>query len=117
MVDVIGFLNFDKLFTAHVTGNFVVAAAALVRGGPLNIAQIIIVPVFIVAVATIWRIAKGLERRGPALLRPLLLIHFLLLTFALIVSVFCAPAANPHGLIASATVMIAVSAMACQYAL
>jgi len=33
MVDVMGFLSLGKLFTAHVTGNLVVIAALLVRGG------------------------------------------------------------------------------------
>ena len=49
MVDVIGFLSLG-LFTAHVTGNLVVIAALLVRGGPPKMAQILAVPVFIVAV-------------------------------------------------------------------
>jgi uncharacterized membrane protein YoaK (UPF0700 family) len=35
----------------------------------------------------------------------------------LIFSVFTKPSANPHGLMAGIAVMIAVSAMACQYAL
>jgi uncharacterized membrane protein YoaK (UPF0700 family) len=40
--DVIGFLSL-KLFTAHVTGNLVVIAAQLVRGGPPNVNQILAV--------------------------------------------------------------------------
>jgi uncharacterized membrane protein YoaK (UPF0700 family) len=45
MVDVIGFLSLGKLFTSHVTGNLMVIAALLVRGGPPNMAQILAVPV------------------------------------------------------------------------
>jgi len=37
-VDVIGYLSLG-LFTAHVTGNLVVIAALLVRGGPPNLTQ------------------------------------------------------------------------------
>src|SRR5689334_22991144 len=59
MVDVIGYLSLGKLFTAHVTGNLVVIAALLVHGGPPNMAQILAVPVFIVAVAAVWLIAKA----------------------------------------------------------
>ena len=70
MVDVIGFLSLGKLFTAHVTGNLVVIAALLVRGGPPNMAQILAVPVFIGAVGAVWLIAKAFDRRGPALARP-----------------------------------------------
>lgn len=116
MVDVIGFLNL-KLFTAHVTGNLVVIAALLVRGGPPNLAQILAVPVFILAVGGVWVIAKRINQRGPALTRPLLLVQFLLLACVLIVAVVYHPAADPHGLTAGVDAMIAVSAMACQFAL
>ena len=116
MVDVIGFLTL-KLFTAHVTGNLVVIAALLVTGGPPNVAQILAVPVFIVAVAGVWLIAKASDRRGPALARPLLLVQFLLLTSVLVLSAVGDPAANPHGVMAGIVAMIGISAMACQYTL
>jgi uncharacterized membrane protein YoaK (UPF0700 family) len=116
MVDVIGFLSLG-LFTAHVTGNLMVIAALLVRGGPPKMAPILAVPVFIVAVAAVWLIAKASDRRGPALVRPLLLVQFLLLACVLVVSVINDPAANPHGFMAGVAAMIAVSAMACQFAL
>jgi len=95
MVDVIGFLSLG-LFTAHVTGNLVVIAALLVRGGPPNMAQILAVPVFIVAVAAVWLIAKASERRGPALVRPLLLVQFLLLACVLIFGVINDPSPPTH---------------------
>jgi len=117
MVDVIGFLSLGKLFTAHVTGNLVVIAALLVRGGPPNMAQILAVPVFIGAVGAVWLIAKAFDRRGLALARPLLLVQCLLLTCVLIVSAIYNPAAHPHGLMAGVAAMIAVAAMACQFAL
>src|SRR6267378_1223972 len=115
-VDVIGFLSLG-LFTAHVTGNLVVIAALVVRGGPPHLAQVLAVPVFIVAVAAVWLIGKATDRRGPALVRPLLLVHFVLLGCVLIFSVTQNPAAKPHGLIAGIAAMIAVAAMACQFAL
>ena len=116
MVDVIGFVSL-KLFTAHITGNLVVIAALLVRGGPPNLAQILAVPVFMVAVAVVWLIAKASNRRGSSLARPLLLVQFLLLAGVLIFSVIYDPAANPRGVAAGVAAMIAVSAMACQFAL
>jgi len=73
MVDLIGYLSLGKLFTAHLTGNLVVIAALLVRGGPPDLAQVLAVPVFIVAVAAVWLIAKVADRRGSALVGPLLL--------------------------------------------
>ena len=116
MVDVIGFLSLG-LFTAHVTGNLVVIAALLVRGGPPKMTQILAVPVFIVAVAGVWLVAKASDRRGPALVRPLLFVQFLLLACVLVLSVINDPAASPHGFRAGVAAMIAVSAMACQFAL
>src|SRR5215813_4604320 len=92
-VDVIGFLTLG-LFTAHITGNLVVIAALLVRGGPLNISQVLAVPIFAAAVAAVWGIAKALERSGNALARPLLLIQFLLLMCAMIFSIIYGPVAN-----------------------
>src|SRR5712672_779864 len=96
MVDVIGYLSLG-LFTAHITGNLVVIAALLVRGGPPHMAQILAVPVFVVAVAGVWWVAKALGIRGSALARPLLLIPFLLLACTLIFSVIYKPDAIPHG--------------------
>jgi len=116
MVDVIGYLSLG-LFTAHVTGNLVVIAALLVRGGLPNLVLILAVPAFIAAVVAVWLIAKASDRRGPALAGPLLLVHFLLLSCVLIFSVIQDPAANPRGLMAGIAAMIAVSAMACQFAL
>ena len=116
MVDVIGFLSLG-LFTAHVTGNLVVIAALVVRGGPPKIAQVLAVPVFIAAVAAAWLVARSSDRRGPALVRPLLLVQFLLLTCVLTFSVISNPAVNPHGFMAIVVAMVAVSAMACQFAL
>jgi uncharacterized membrane protein YoaK (UPF0700 family) len=117
MVDLTGFLNLGNLFTAHITGNLVVVGALLVRHGRINPAQILAIPVFILAVAATWILAKASGRRGPGLCRLLLLVQFLLLTCVLIFSVITKPSANPHGLLAGIAAMMAVSAMACQFAL
>jgi len=116
MVDLIGFFTLGS-FTAHVTGNLVVAAAAAVRGGPWNLAQALAIPVFMAAVAAAWLIARASSRHGLALTRLLLVIQFLLLLVVLAFSVATAPSTNPHGLMAGIAVMIAVCAMAFQYAL
>jgi uncharacterized membrane protein YoaK (UPF0700 family) len=117
MVDLTGFLSLGNLFTAHITGNLVVVGALVARGGRINPAQILAIPVFILAVAATWLLAWASGRRRLSLLRLLLLVQFLLLTCVLIFSVITKPSANPHGLMAVITAMIAVSAMACQFAL
>ena len=117
MVDLTGFFTLGHVFTAHVTGNLVVAAADAVHGGPFHLAQALAIPVFMLALAGVWLIAQVSRRRGVGLVSPLLLVQFLLLAAILIFSVIARPSAAPHGLMAGVAVMIAVSAMACQYAL
>jgi uncharacterized membrane protein YoaK (UPF0700 family) len=117
MVDLIGFLTLGRIFTAHVTGNLVVAAAAAVHGGPWNLAQALAIPVFMLVVAAAWLIARASGLHGVALTRLLLVIQFLLLLAVLAFSVTTAPSADPRGLMAGIAVMIAVCAMAFQYAL
>jgi uncharacterized membrane protein YoaK (UPF0700 family) len=117
MVDLTGFFTLGNIFTAHITGNFVVAAAAAVHGGPFNLAQALAIPAFMLTLAVVRSIAQASHRHGPSLARLLLLVQFLLLTGVLIFSVITKPSANPHGLMAGIAVMIAVSAMACQYAM
>ena len=117
MVDLTGFFTLGHVFTAHVTGNLVVAAAAAVNGGPFNTAQVLAIPVFMLAVAVVWLIARASGRRGASLARLLLWVHFLLLAAILVFSVVTAPSADPRGVTACIAVLIAVSAMACQFAL
>src|SRR6516162_502506 len=116
MVDLIGFLSLG-IFTAHVNGNIVVVGALLVRHSRINPAQILAIPVFILAVAVTWLVAKASGRRGTGLMRPLLFIQFLLITCLLIFSVVTKPSADPQGLMATIAAMIAVTAMGCQFAL
>src|SRR5262249_57426536 len=58
MVDLIGFLSLG-IFTAHITGNIVVIGVLLVRHNRVHPAQILAIPVFILAVAATWLIAKA----------------------------------------------------------
>jgi uncharacterized membrane protein YoaK (UPF0700 family) len=117
MVDLTGFLTLGNIFTAHITGNLVLVAALVVRGGRMNPAQVLAIPVFIIGLAAMWLLARASGRRGPGLARLLLLVQFLLLVGVLVFSAVTKPSANPHGLMAVITAMIAVSAMACQFAL
>src|SRR5499433_93499 len=93
MVDLTGFFTLGHIFTAHVTGNLVVAAADAVRGGPLHLAQALAIPVFMLALAGVWLIAQASHRQGPMLVRPLLLVQFVLLAAVLVFSVITRPSA------------------------
>src|SRR3979411_196841 len=79
MVDLTGFFTLGHIFRAPFPGNLGVAAAAAGHGGPFNPAQILAIPVFMVAVATVWLIAQASGRRGPRLARLLLHGQMLLL--------------------------------------
>jgi len=117
MVDLTGFLTLGNIFTAHITGNLVAASAVAVRGGAMSPAQLLAIPVFIVALALVWLIARLSNRTGPSLVRLLLALQFLLLAAVLVFCVVSKPSSNPHGLAACVAALVAVSAMACQYAL
>jgi uncharacterized membrane protein YoaK (UPF0700 family) len=117
MVDLTGFFTLGNIFTAHVTGNLVLVAAAAVRGGPLNLAQALSIPVFILALAAVWLLVRAAGGRGQRPTRLLLVMQFLLLAGVFIFSVITKPSVSPHGLMADIAALIAVSAMACQYAL
>jgi uncharacterized membrane protein YoaK (UPF0700 family) len=117
MVDLTGFVSLGNLFTAHITGNLVVIGALVVRGGRVNPAQILAIPVFILAVAGSWLFARVSGARGPALMRQLLLVQFLLLLLVSVFSVITKPSTAPHASMATIAAMMAVSAMACQFAL
>ena len=114
MVDLTGFLSLGNIFTAHITGNLVVLAAAVVRGGPVNLAQALAIPVFALTVAAVWVFARTTAQRNAALTRRLLLVQFLLLAGVLVFSVVARPSTDPHGLAAGIAVLIAAAAMACQ---
>jgi uncharacterized membrane protein YoaK (UPF0700 family) len=115
--DVIGFLGLNGLFTAHITGNLVVLAAQIAGGVEGQIAKILAVPVFIGMVSLTVLLARGLESIGRSSLRPLLLLHFLLLAGFLGLCVAAGPHLNPNATIAILASMVGVSAMAVQNAL
>jgi uncharacterized membrane protein YoaK (UPF0700 family) len=114
-VDAIGFLGLDGLFIAHITGNLVILAARIATDDKAPLAHIISFPVFIVALAVTRLLAAGLERMHVTLLRPLLLLQFLLLSGFL---ALCVSGSRPDLNAANATVagMLGVSAMAVQNA-
>jgi uncharacterized membrane protein YoaK (UPF0700 family) len=95
----------------------VLIADQLVRAGPPKVDEVLAVPVFITAVAAVWLISKLSGRKGPPLVRLLLVLHLLMLTAVWVLSLLEHPALKPAGLRAGVEAMIAVSAMACQFTL
>src|SRR5258708_24379636 len=115
--DIIGFLGLGGLFTAHITGNLAILAANIASSGTAEVAQILSVPVFIVAVGLTRLLAVGLESIGLATLRPMLLLQFLLLAGFLALSIAAGPRLDTTSTSAILAGMFGVSAMAVQNAL
>ena len=81
-VDTCGFVGLFQLFTAHVTGNFVLMGAALVNRQGDVLAKLLAFPVFVVAVALTVLTADALQRRGRSRVGPLLWVEAALLAVA-----------------------------------
>ena len=115
--DIIGFLDLNHLFTAHITGNLVILAAHFVIGGRAEIAQILSVPIFIVVLSLTVLLAHWLVSVGRSSLCPLLLLQFLFLAGSLAICVAAGPRIDPVAPNAIFAGMLVVSAMAVQNAL
>jgi len=113
-VDVISFLGFGGLFAAHITGNLAIMAAHIVTGGSARPAEILSVPVFIVALGLSRVVAAGLEVLRVSTLLPLLTLQLLLLAAALVLCVTAGSPLDTDGPTAVFAGMLAVSAMAVQ---
>jgi uncharacterized membrane protein YoaK (UPF0700 family) len=114
--DTIGFLAFGGLFTAHITGNFVVLAAHIVSHHEVSAAVVLSVPVFVaVILLTRWLVGR-LDAFGIGLLQPLLLLECLLLTGFLAMRVVNGTPVHVNSPGAVFAGMLGVAAMAVQNA-
>ena len=83
-VDTLGFVALFGLFTAHVTGNFVLVGAAVANGHPGVIGKLLALPMFVIGVAGTRACLLSLERKQRALAVPVVALELvLLLAFAL----------------------------------
>lgn len=115
-VDTAGFLGLHGLFTAHVTGNFVTLAAALVEGSHGIIGKLIALPEFILVVALARLAGTGLRRAGAPVLPILMSVKTVLLVAFLALAVTFGPFADPDTPAALLTGFAGIAAMALQNA-
>ncbi len=113
-VDVIGFLALGGLFTAHITGNVVIAAAHYVTGGFSQIGPLLALPVFMVVMGLVTLASSAIARTGTMPLRPLLLLQTALLAGFLLLSVWFGRFTDADSSMAVLAGMLGVSAMATQ---
>jgi uncharacterized membrane protein YoaK (UPF0700 family) len=78
-VDTVGFVALFGLFTAHVTGNFVLIGSVLAHSSGGVLLKLLAFPAFIGAVVLTRLIVLSLQRRDRDALVPLLLLEFVLL--------------------------------------
>lgn len=116
--DAIAFLALDGLFTAHITGNIVILASQVVTHGNADIAQLISVPVFMLALALARLLGQSLAHRGArAALDMLLFLQVVLLLGFFLLSLQFGPGFDPDAALPLMAGMLGVAAMAVQNAL
>jgi uncharacterized membrane protein YoaK (UPF0700 family) len=115
-VDTAGFLGLQGLFTAHVTGNFVTLAAALVLGTHGVIAKLIALPEFVIVVALARVAGSTLRARGLPALRVLLVVKVLFLLAFFVIAVALGPFPDSDAPAALVTGFAGIAAMAIQNA-
>jgi len=114
--DTIGFLAFGGLFTAHITGNFVVLAAHIVSHHEVSAAVVLSVPVFVAVILLTRRLVARLDALGIGLLQPLLVLECLLLAGFLAMRVVNGTPVHVNAPGAIFAGMLGVTAMAVQNA-
>ncbi len=92
-VDTAGFILLFELFTAHITGNTVIALADIVhRGGAGALAAFLMLPIFAVAVVLLTLLVDAVETRLPQWVLAIMIgIETVLLVVFAVVAVFLDP--------------------------
>lgn len=116
-VDAAAFIALTGLFTAHVTGNFVLIGAELVASSTGVLAKVLALPVFMGAVAWARIVALLLERQGADPLPWLLAVEAALLAGFGLCGTVLSPLDAPDGAPALVVGMLAVAAMGVQNAI
>jgi len=111
-VDTLGFIGLFGLFTAHVTGNFVLLGASL--ADPANIPsllKILAFPAFIIGIAAARLLVASCERRGVDAHRPSYLLQLVLLIGFMACGMLSEPVARDMSALAMAAGLLGTAAM------
>jgi uncharacterized membrane protein YoaK (UPF0700 family) len=118
-VDTAGFLALFGLFTAHITGDLITAAAVMVNGiNAASIIRLLMIPIFMLTVAVTTVILRSMQSRGAKSIAPML--AFMTLALALFAAAgyyFGKNATNAGSLWTAALGGIGVAAMGIQNAM
>jgi uncharacterized membrane protein YoaK (UPF0700 family) len=115
-VDTVGFIALFGLFTAHVTGNFVLIGAALIDSHEGLVSKLLALPLFVLAVAATRLFILARERRAHDATVPVLIGQLTFLGLFLACGLWLAPFDRVDAPATILTGMSAVVAMAIQNA-
>lgn len=116
-VDTLGFVALFGLFTAHVTGNFVLIGSELARpGGSSVLIKLLAFASFVAAVAFTRLTILWLERRQAPPLRPVLCLQLVLLLGFMLAGLAALPLTSPATPLALLAGTIGAAAMGVQNA-
>ncbi len=117
IVDVVGFVALFGLFTSHFTGNFVVIGQELVEHSVRLVAEVIALPMFVLAVALTRLLVLHCERRGRSGLRACLVLQIAMLAGCMAVGLAASPITDPVAVGSIVAAQFGVAAMAIQNAI
>ncbi|MQA40909.1 YoaK family protein [Rugamonas aquatica] len=115
-VDTLGFIGLFGLFTAHVTGNFVLLGRGMAQPAPDIWLKLLVFPVFVLGVALARLLILRWERNGSRQLRNSLLLQTLLMTASVACAWLAAPVDRPDAPLTMLTGLLCAGAMAVQNA-
>ena len=111
-VDTLGFLALFGLFTAHVTGNFILIGAALADPGSMPILlKFLAFPAFIAGVVAGRLLIASCEQRMRRALRPALLLELALLALFMVFGMIASPTGSTPDGWAMASGLLGAAAM------
>ncbi|KQQ91886.1 YoaK family protein [Massilia sp. Leaf139] len=111
-VDTLGFIALFGLFTAHVTGNFVLIAAALADPAQTpSLLKLLAFPAFILGVAAARLVVARYEGRETGATRPVYLLQLVLLLGFMVCGMLDEPVGNTAGSFAFAAGLLGAAAM------
>jgi uncharacterized membrane protein YoaK (UPF0700 family) len=111
-VDTLGFAALFGLFTAHVTGNFILLAVGL--AAPAHMSQplkLLAFPAFVLGVGAARLLVVGCERRGVAATKPAYLLQLVLLLGFMVAGMLAEPLGDSANGLVIAAGMLGAAAM------
>ena len=111
-VDTFGFIALFGLFTAHVTGNFVLIAVSLADPAQTpSLLKLLAFPAFILGVAAARLLVANCERRGRPATRPVYVLQLVLLLGFMACGMLAEPVGRHVGALAMAAGLLGTAAM------